>query len=98
LIKGGVWWTAIYLIVSCSADGVLWRQNGGSKITLIFKCPIMPGLIRRASSTDWRCMTDHSLMTSGIQFMVIADAPPAFVSELPSSSRSLGRSGKLSVL
>jgi len=84
LIKGGACWTVIYLMVLCSADGVLWRQYGGSKITLIFKCPIMAGLIRRASSTDWRSMTDQSLMTSGIQFMVIADAPPAFVSKLPS--------------
>ena len=97
-IKGGVWRTSIYLIASCSADDVLWRQYGASKITLIFKCLVIAGLIRRASSADWRVMIDYSLMTSGIQFMVIADALPAFVNELPSYGRSLGRSGKLSVL
>jgi len=37
----------------------------------------------------WCHMTDYSLITSGTQFMVIADALAAFVIEFPSCGRSL---------
>ena len=56
----------------------------------------MADLIHRAGGgggAGWCCMTDYSLMTSGTQFMVIDGVPHAFVNELPSYSRSLGRVG-----